>query len=127
MLGSPGSKTRSTTRLFSLRAFPARRRAATTFVTTSFSKAGEAAVAFVERYSPSTARGGTMVAASIAVPPMPENPVEVATKTVAGSVGWTRILLIARPVKALVAAMPVTTAGLMGPTRSAEVSALSMR
>lgn len=38
--------------------------------------------------------------------PIPAMPVDVDTKIVAGSVGWTRILLIARPVNAPVMRVP---------------------
>ena len=62
-----------------------------------------------------------------AAPGLPLFPVKVATKMVAASVGWTRILLTARPVKAVVPATPVVTAGLIGPIRFAVVLALSMR
>jgi len=58
------------------------------------------------------------------MPPIPE---EVETKMVAGSVGWTRILLMVRPVKQVVPGMPVVTAGLMGPARSAVDSTLLIR
>ena len=54
-------------------------------------------------------------------------PVVVDTKIVPGCVGWTRISLIARPVNAVVPAIPVVTSGLMGPVRFAVVLALSMR
>ncbi len=55
-------------------------------------------------------------------------PVAVATKTVAGSVGWTRISLMALPVKAPVTTEPLKVwFGLMGPVRVAVVFALLMR
>jgi hypothetical protein len=62
---------------------------------------------------------------------IPATPNEVATKIVAGSVGWTRILEMARPVKQLKVMDPppdpVVICGFIGPTRIGEVSTLSMR
>ncbi len=55
-------------------------------------------VAFVERYTPRVPMAGTSPSV---LPPLPANPEPVATKIVFGSVGWTRILLIERPLKIL--------------------------
>src|SRR6185436_3695813 len=94
-------------------------------VTLSFWKVGLALVALVERYTLSSDRGG--MSKPIDAEGLPDVPVYVDTKMVAGSVGWTRTWLMARPVKAVVPGMPVVTGGSMGPVRFAVVDALSMR
>src|SRR5688572_21675055 len=57
-----------------------------------------AAVALFDLKTPRRASGGAELVRAVPRPPMP---VAVETKMVAGSAGWTRILLIDRPVKAL--------------------------
>src|SRR4051812_31099709 len=87
-----------------------------------------AAVALDERNTPRSARGGTVL--ERALPAAPETAAAVETKMFAGSVGLTRILEIARPLKQLYVigvVVPVVIRGLIGPTRVAVVSALSMR
>ena len=58
-----------------------------------------AAVALVERKTPRNASGGMVLLS--ALPAAPLTAAEVDTKMVAGSVGCTSILLIARPLKQL--------------------------
>src|SRR6267378_8438804 len=87
-----------------------------------------AAVALVDRKTPRRARGGMVLLR--ALPAAPETPAAVDTKIVAGSVGWTSILVIARPLKQLYVSavvLPVVIDGFMGPTRVAVVSTLSIR
>ena len=87
-----------------------------------------AAVAFAERKTPRRARGGMVL--DRAFPAAPETPAAVDTKMFAGSIGLTRILEIVRPLKQLyvrAVVVPVVMLGLIGPTRSAVVSALSTR
>src|SRR5258706_14948784 len=87
-----------------------------------------AAVAFAERKTPRSARGGMVL--ERAFPAAPATPAAVDTKMLAGSMGLTRILEMVRAMKQLYPSalvVPVVILGLIGPTRSAVVSALSIR
>src|SRR4051794_37149210 len=121
----PGSKTISKIEVLPV---PGASRLASV-LTMIFSNVTAAAVALAERNTPRSAIGGTVLVR--AFPAAPETAAAVDTKMLAGSVGLTRILLIARPVKQLYvmapAPDPVVITGLIGPTRSAVVSTLSMR
>ena len=57
-----------------------------------------AEVAFVRRTRPRMPRGG-MVPPNGASPPMPIAPPAIPAKTIDGSVGWTRMLEMLRPLK----------------------------
>ena len=126
LLEFPGSKTISKIEVLPV---PGTSRLPSVF-TISFEKMTDAAaaVAFVERKTPRSARGGMVLLN--ALPPAPATAADVETKMVAGSISLTSILLIARPLKqkyVSAVVVPVVIDGLMGPTRSAVVSALSIR
>src|SRR4029079_15271984 len=74
-------------------------------VTLSFWKVGLALVALVERYTPSSARGG--MSKPIDAEGLPDVPVYVDTKMGGGSVGWTRPWPLGPPVDAVGTGVPV--------------------
>src|SRR5258706_2006649 len=86
-----------------------------------------AAVAFAERKTPRSARGGMVL--ERAFPAAPATPAAVDTKMVAGSMGLTRILEIVRPLKQFdvrAVGVPVVILGLIVPSRWGGASAVSI-
>src|SRR5688572_24302093 len=107
--GLPGSITRSTTARFSPTPID---------VTANLLNVGDGDIAFVERNNP---RFGTIGGADGPMPPMPE---VVPTKIMFGSVGWTTMSPMARPLNTSL--LPASL--LMGPTIAGDaLLAFSMR